>query len=42
MSMEYFKNILTPRIEYLVMWRNILPCVHGLLIFVDESGDEKL
>jgi hypothetical protein len=34
---EYF---LTFRIKYLVTWRNVLPHVHGYMVFMDENMDE--
>jgi hypothetical protein len=37
--MKYLKNIfLRLKTKYLVAWRNILPCVHGLM---DENVDDK-
>ncbi len=47
--LEYFTNFdeifeeyyLTHGIKYLVMWKNILPCVHGWKIFKDENLDDK-
>jgi hypothetical protein len=35
---EYY---LTHGIEYCVTWKNILPRVHGLTIFMDENVDDK-
>jgi hypothetical protein len=32
---------LTPETTYLVMWKNILPHVHGWMIFMDEIVDDK-
>jgi len=38
---KILKNyLLTHRIESLLTWRNILPCVHGWMIFMDEKMDE--
>jgi hypothetical protein len=34
---ELDKNKLTHGIEYLVTWTNILPCVHGWTIIIDEK-----
>jgi hypothetical protein len=35
---DFFGNILlTHGIKHFVMWRNILPCIHGWEIFMDEK-----
>ncbi len=34
------KYFLTRMTKYLLMWENILPCVHGWMIFMDENMDE--
>jgi hypothetical protein len=40
-SWNIWRIFLTHGIEYLVMCRNILPRIHGWMIFMDENVDEK-
>ncbi len=45
--LEYFANVkrilrryyLTHGIYYLITWKNIMPCVHGWMIFMDENWE---